>query len=574
MKPHLNPHRALRLAAPHILKPSALLACLAAALAAAPPQAAWAQADAGSLLRESQQPPRSVPALPEVRAPRVLKDSGMRLRVTRFVVEGAKSIDAAELEAALAGRLNQEWGFAGLQDAADTVAAAYRARGLHATAYLPEQALANGVVRIVVVEGRLGKLLIEVAPGAAPPLALLRDMISQGQQPGTVINVRALARGSRLANEVPGVDAQVSLRAGAKPGETDIIARIGAKPAVSGTLGMDNHDGRATGEVRASVHLQWANALGQGDEWQFTGQVSEGKRYARLAGSWALNAQGLRLQWQATQMRYALAGEFASSGAAGDATTALLALQHPLQRGPQHTLTLTGELEQRALRNDSAAGPLSDKRLQLLNLRLSGERSDDWAGGGAVNGAVTLSLGQLDLSGNAADLAQDAAGPQRDGRFAKLAWQLGRVQRVADNASVWLSAHGQWSDSNLDSSEKFSLGGANGVRAYPALEASGDHGLLVTAEYRQQLREKLQLSLFYDHGRVRRDSRPYDNSPSPSASLKGVGLALEWQMNSSAVARISAAQRVGRNPWATASGNDSDGTQRKPQFWLQLQTRI
>jgi hypothetical protein len=43
---------------------------------------------------------------------------------------------------------------------------------------------------------------------------------------------------------------------------------------------------------------------------------------------------------------------------------------------------------------------------------------------------------------------------------------------------------GQWADTNLTSSEKFSLGGNDAVRAYPTGEAPGDRGWLATAELR------------------------------------------------------------------------------------------
>ena len=79
--------------------------------------------------------------------------------------------------------------------------------------------------------------------------------------------------------------------------------------------------------------------------------------------------------------------------------------------------------------------------------------------------SLELSLGHLDLGGNAASSAADAAGARSNGRFSHLAYTLGRFRRLAGNVGLLLNASGQFASSNLESGEKFSLGGAGRVRA-------------------------------------------------------------------------------------------------------------
>jgi hemolysin activation/secretion protein len=68
--------------------------------------------------------------------------------------------------------------------------------------------------------------------------------------------------------------------------------------------------------------------------------------------------------------------------------------------------------------------------------------------------------------------------------------QFLRIQRVNEKLNLQLLANAQFADKNLDSSEKLSLGGATGVRAYPSGEASGDEGrkLSVDAKYNVKIR--------------------------------------------------------------------------------------
>lgn len=73
---------------------------------------------------------------------------------------------------------------------------------------------------------------------------------------------------------------------------------------------------------------------------------------------------------------------------------------------------------------------------------------------------------------------------------------------------------------NLDSSEKFFLGGAHGVRACPLGRAAGDEGALATLELRCALTQWLDampsLVLFADQGYV--DINKRHLSPPASAS--------------------------------------------------------
>jgi hypothetical protein len=63
---------------------------------------------------------------------------------------------------------------------------------------------------------------------------------------------------------------------------------------------------------------------------------------------------------------------------------------------------------------------------------------------------------------------------------------------------------------------KMSLGGSNGVRAYPAGEAAGDQGILARLELRKTLgvfgNSIVEGALFADAGRVTVNKKPWDNS--------------------------------------------------------------
>src|SRR4029077_11503587 len=84
-----------------------------------------------------------------------------------------------------------------------------------------------------------------------------------------------------------------------------------------------------------------------------------------------------------------------------------------------------------------------------------------------------------------AEIADQApTGRHTQGNFNKFNYDVRRQQRLTDDASLLFSASGQLASGNLASAEKMSLGGPNGVRAYPVGEATGDSGIVTQTELR------------------------------------------------------------------------------------------
>ena len=86
---------------------------------------------------------------------------------------------------------------------------------------------------------------------------------------------------------------------------------------------------------------------------------------------------------------------------------------------------------------------------------------------------------------------------------------VSRLQSINNTTQVALTLNGQQAGKNLDSSEKFSLGGISGVRACPQGEASADEGLKATLELRHSYSANWQITAFYDAGTVKTNKNPF-----------------------------------------------------------------
>ena len=105
------------------------------------------------------------------------------------------------------------------------------------------------------------------------------------------------------------------------------------------------------------------------------------------------------------------------------------------------------------------------------------------------------------------------------------AYGVSRLQSINNSTQVALTLNGQQAGKNLDSSEKFSLGGISGVRAYPQGEASGDEGLKATLELRHSA--NWQIAAFYDAGTVKTNKNPFGVAGAAnSKSLSGAGFGI------------------------------------------------
>lgn len=518
--------------------------------------------DAGALQqqiereRAIQMPKKIAPEKPI--EPAAMKPAaGVVITVKQFRFAGNTLLTAEQLAPAVAEYLNRPLDFNQLQAAAAAVANAFREAGWVVRAYLPAQDIQDGVVTIQVVEAVFGATRIE---GEAKRMAtdrILRGVDAQ-QAKGRPLNADVLDRALLLADDLPGVAVSGALRAGKGEGETDLVLKLADEALLMGDASLDNTGSRSTGRERFSANLNLNSPFSMGD--LVTGNLihSKGSDYFRLGYSLPVGVSGLRVGVNASYLDYELVGsDFAALNAEGNSTSIGIEANYPLIRSRLKNLYLTLNVDRKSYENEALGATSSDYDIDNFSIGLNGNLFDNLGGGGANSASLMLVNGNIDLG--ALEIRENAA---LDGGFTKLRYSLSRQQVITDQFSLLASLAGQESGDDLDSSEKFYLGGAYGVRAYPTSEAGGASGNLINLELRWRLPQGVTLSGFYDHGRVRNDDG------SPSYSLKGAGLAAAWQTDFGLNLKATWARRIGDNPNPAANGDDQDGSLNKNRIWL------
>lgn len=566
--------------------PSAFVQTLPAALALgvlqALPGAAWAQAVDPGRVFESVQPPATEPAPPKApsvnapprNAPQPSEaEAGALLVVKRWRIEGAKSLSVDKLEAVVADTVEKNLSVAQLQEVADRVAQVYRDAGfLLTTAQVLPQTIDGGVVTITVQEDRLEQVEADTQT-PAPALAL--RAVRKAQPEGQPVNTQALEHTLLLTNAWPGAGrSSAELSPGTQEGGSVVKLRYEPASAVSGAVQLDNTGNRFTGRERVTGSLSVAEPFGLGDRLSAT-LLSSGKALSygqlgyRLPVGLATSA-GVAL----SALRYELCCQPVDQNADGSVQSLSVDLSQfwHLQRTQQ--VSGFAALELRRQRSAEAGLDQTDRDALVLQLGVRGQ----WLDAAKNDWSAALHWGDVDLSGNATDAASDAAGAQVAGRFTKLVGSFTREQNVGSGWSWQWDVRGQAGlGRNLESAERFSLGGADGVRAYPSGEAVGDSGLLTSAEVRYELASLPALSFvgFFDAGGVRQFSKSAvalskaDGTPQ-RYGLSGLGFGVRYAA-SYASGSLTLAHPLGNNRGADAEGRNADGkADGDTQAWLSL----
>ena len=528
--------------------------------------------NAGSLLQTVPTQPlqRTAPAaslLPAFRAdePAAMPNTAPFL-VRQLRVEGNTVFDSATLQALLAPMQDKRLTLPQIVEGIEAITTYYRAAGYPlARTIIPAQTIEDGVVRVQVMEANWGQ--VELRNNSAVKDAVLMRTLSNLEK-GSVIRLDALERATLLLSDLPGVVPRALLRAGQELGSSDLVVDVQPGAPWNASLSVDNFGSRYTGVARTNANVQWNNPLGRGDTLGLSSLNSQSGalNYARLAYELPVWRPGVLVGVDSSGMDYRLGDTAASLAASGKAQTSSLWLRSALIRSPRANLNALLGFSNNVLQDHvDSTGVKTDRTVNVWSLEFSGERQDDWLGGGNNTLGLALYGGRVGID-DATAAAEDASTANTAGGFGRATWALSRNQALGAGVSAVLSMNGQWAQKNLDNGQKFSIGGTTSVRAYRSGVLSGDSGAFGSLELRYilpipQTMEPTgtwQLAAFIDSAMVQTNKNPW-SSGSNEASLSGAGLGLNWQGSKGVSGRIFIASSLGELPTQLA-GSESTHT--------------
>jgi len=545
--------------------------------------------DAGQILQQIERDLQvnPLPKLPEVQSPEpVIEDTQVeKVVIKQFKVTGNHLLTEAELMAVLAPLTNRSISIIELKTCTDLIAALYQQKGFLATATLPEQDVTEGVVLIEIVEAIFGDVKIDGTYGKdfkrIRP-SVIEDILHASSPKGQAVDQAKIDHALAILQRLSGFTAESSFQAGKEEHSTDLLIKVADKPLFTFGFSADNSGGLSTGKKKETATVDVASPLKFGDSFNLTALHTDGTDYARASYTIPVGSHGLQLGANTSYMTY----KFINPMAGGDITplgqsvTYNLNANYPILISNSKKLNAEMTYEKKYFLNKMSSGSEvkteTNYSLDVISMLISGNYIDGFLGGAQTNASLNLGVGKVDLNGSP-NITLDLNGSNTQGSYKRLHWGLSRNQFFTDTLSLNLDASGQAANRNLDSSEKFYLGGVNGVRAYPTSEGSGSDGYLLKAELLQYLPYNLNVSLFVDKGHVK---QYHMDQLSPGSSftvvgpsnydLEGYGATMGWSGPYRSSFKATYAHRMGKNPNPSTlnNTNDQDGSLRLNVFWF------
>ncbi|MEQ4453876.1 ShlB/FhaC/HecB family hemolysin secretion/activation protein [Kosakonia sp. YIM B13605] len=428
------------------------------------------------LLRQNQQQrdelERATPLPRAGRTPSDTQAGGPCFDIHTITLSGVTLISEKAQQKLLAPWQNQCLNMAKITGLTAAISDWYISRGyITSRAFLTEQDLSHGELRIVVLEGKLRHIRLE---GESPRML---KMVFPGLE-GKVLNLRDIEQGMEQINRLRSQPVQIEIVPDSEPGYSTVNLTATPEFPLSASVSLDNSGQKSTGENQLNGSLTGNNLLGLADKWF----VSGGRSSDFATGYDAQSFQaGVSIPYGYSLLDYSYAWSnyrttLLNQGfpwvSTGDTKTHRLNLSRVIFRNGDIKTALSAGITQRASRNWLNDAPLVSSTRNLSSLQLGISHTQKLLGGVATFNP-TYSHGMPWFN---AETDEGKTGDVPRAQFRKGSLSAS-FQRPLTNDLLWLtSLYGQWSPDRLYGSERLTLGGESSVRGFKEQYISGDNG--------------------------------------------------------------------------------------------------
>lgn len=431
------------------------------------------------------------------------------VQAQRFDIQGSTAVPFEQVAAIFSPWIGQTVTVAQLVQGANQVTTLYQQQGYALSfAYIPPQNFANGVVRVIVVEGYLQQLQIEGQSGKSE--ALIREY-AQPLLTERPLRTATFEHQTQLMARLPGVRVTASAQLPkTTDGATPLVLKVSHQP-VTFSLGGDLRQPRS----RAIATLTLNDPLWEGSQLQFSSllrQPSE-ERFLSAGFTQLLNASGTLLRASYSDFRGQDTNLPSTVDAITDQRKLEVSLQHPLRLGARESAFVSGGLYGINYGKEYDFPTLGLNVLDRERVRtLFGQFNWNQAQGTVTRTASVLLARGLDALGagfersNSANLPMAANPAKLD--FTRLTADYSQRHRFASQWGAAFALGGQYSPDVLPVPERISFGGTRFGRGYQSGEFAGDSGLGASVElnyaFRLQTRwiKSLEPYLLYEQART------------------------------------------------------------------------
>ena len=360
---------------------------------------------------------------------------------------------------------------------ADKISALYATEGyLLARAFIPKQKIKDGIMEIVIFEGRINKVFVK---GNKKLGKKKFEQRMKRVQDAPVLKEQTLERVLLELNELTGVRVRAVLQPGDLPGTSDLVLDVTESRPYTLSFDADNFGSRYTGPDRYGLSMTYANIFTLGDQFAARWTRSEfGQDSYSPFYTIPINSYGTRMKLNYTFLENELGDSLNYLAAGGSVTAYGLEVSHLLHKSQTASFSARTRLDVKHYENEAQGINTSKDNLMNVSLGFEGNLSDSFLGRTFYDLNFEMGLRERDSTRG---LVSRTGG---HGEIFTTRLRLTRLQSAKIlNSYFTLRAQGQLNTDRALSSYLIGIGGVGSARGYPLSAFHGDAGYNVSLEY-------------------------------------------------------------------------------------------
>lgn len=469
-------------------------------------------------------------------------DKGYKVMVNKISVTGVESINYEKVLAITMSYEGQELTLDQLHSIAEEISGLYADKGyVTSHAYIPEQDITEGYVEILVVEGKVGDVI--VVGNERFGENIFRVDIEKRLQ-GEILDYTLLKGIVRELNSHPDRTVSVSLKPGEEKGFSDVVMHVEEDSLSSISIGFNRMGTELTGKERYSLNWRRSNLFGFDDQIVVSGIVGKGVWGASTMYLVPINDHRTKLGIVSSYSEVDVGGTHKPFGIEARSKTAMVFLQRQLMGGEK--TDINGRLGLRVT-DTKVRAPGSQTAHDDITVFLT---EFDFVHRGTRDHAVArvgVDLGIPDFLGSGAKDHREFSRTGSEAGFEKYRASFDYSYRLPwDFTFVRVKGNAQYSPDNLVTAEQISLNGFNAVRGFEESTFRGDTGGHVSLELYtptplfpnakipfadRTLKESVQLMGFVDYGIGHTNEQQLNEFQRDEFKSVGVGLRFKLYKN-------------------------------------------
>ena len=402
--------------------------------------------------------------------------------IREYRVDGARRLKNLEVEEAVYPFLGPGRTAADVEKARGALEKAYRDKGYQTVSVLiPQQDPRRGVIKLEVVEGKVGRLRVNGARFFLPS-NIKREAPSLAE--GTVPDMNRVTKDIVGLNRLADRRVTPVLRQGVEPGMVDIDLNVEDKRPLHGSLELNNRYSSNTTELRLDGGLSYSNLFQLGHSAGANFQVAPENVHDALVFSGfylARVSEKNSLMLQATKQNSDIS-TLGGAAVGGRGQILGLRLLRDLPTTAQFSQSFSLGIDYKHFDENLVIGP-SSISTPIEYYPISTSYGASWLADHSfteANTSLNFHLRGLGSSGQQFSNKRYGA----DGSYAYLRSDVAHTHDLTGGSQLFGKLQGQLASQPLVNAEQLAGGGLGTARGYLEGTALGDNGLFGTAEFR------------------------------------------------------------------------------------------